>query len=143
MATDFSFRGSSTDPYVKLVHGSQSFTTKIVKKCLNPEWHSDFEFHLVAGKHLELTCYDKDTIRSDEFLGSISIDLECMVRPPVFVFSKSNKTCLGYLNPVKVVADNENKQFRCAQSNAAANPKILVPTSASFFNIKLTIFWIL
>ena len=89
MAAD---KDGKSDPFVKLALGGQAFTSKIIKKTLNPRWNEVFEFEGVraelASKPLELKVYDWDPVtglRAAQFnasrhdaLGAATLDLTPM-----------------------------------------------------------------
>ena len=89
MAAD---KDGKSDPFVKLALGGQAFTSKTIKKTLNPRWNEVFEFEGVraelASKPLELKVYDWDPVtglRAAQFnasrhdaLGAATLDLTPM-----------------------------------------------------------------
>ncbi|KAK2532944.1 Mctp1 [Columba guinea] len=72
-----------SDPYVKFRLGHQKYKSKIVPKTLNPQWREQFDFHLYEerGGIIDITVWDKDVGKRDDFIGSklkypiISLDI--------------------------------------------------------------------
>lgn len=62
-----------SDPFVVVKYG-KSFKTKIIKKCLNPEWNESFEFD-VSYLTISFNVWDHDHLRND-FMGTCSVDLQ-------------------------------------------------------------------
>lgn len=60
-----------SDPYVKFRLGPQKYKSKTVPKTLSPQWREQFDLHLYeeTGGVLEITVWDKDTGRRDDFIG--------------------------------------------------------------------------
>lgn len=44
---------------------------QVVQKTLNPQWREQFDLHMYeeAGGMLEISVWDKDTTRKDDFMG--------------------------------------------------------------------------
>ncbi|GBB94770.1 hypothetical protein RclHR1_02410016 [Rhizophagus clarus] len=73
--TDVDLFGKS-DPYVKLIlneHKSQS--TSIKKNDLNPKYNEDFNFITDGENELKVEVWDRNTIGSDELIGSEVVPL--------------------------------------------------------------------
>ncbi|KAM9547577.1 multiple C2 and transmembrane domain-containing protein 1 isoform 7-T7 [Salvelinus alpinus] len=66
-----------SDPYVKFRLGHQKYKSKTIPKTLNPQWREQFDFHLYEeqGGFIDITVWDKDTGKKDDFMGRCSIDL--------------------------------------------------------------------
>uniref|UniRef100_A0A8C5D0P5 Multiple C2 domains, transmembrane 1b n=1 Tax=Gadus morhua TaxID=8049 RepID=A0A8C5D0P5_GADMO len=65
-----------SDPYVKFRLGSQKYRSKT----LSPQWREQFDLHLyeeTAGV-LEISVWDKDTGRRDDFIGRCQLDLSTL-----------------------------------------------------------------
>ncbi|KFV48428.1 Multiple C2 and transmembrane domain-containing protein 1, partial [Tyto alba] len=60
-----------SDPYVKFRLGHQKYKSKIVPKTLNPQWREQFDFHLYEerGGIIDITVWDKDAGKKDDFIG--------------------------------------------------------------------------
>eukprot|EP00064_Thunnus_orientalis_P013149 superscaffoldBa00002102_g13186 len=60
-----------SDPYAKFRLGHQKYRSKTVPKTLSPQWREQFDLHLYeeSGGVLEITVWDKDTGRRDDFIG--------------------------------------------------------------------------
>ncbi|XP_056444156.1 multiple C2 and transmembrane domain-containing protein 1-like isoform X2 [Gadus chalcogrammus] len=69
-----------SDPYVKFRLGSQKYRSKTISKTLSPQWREQFDLHLyeeTAGV-LEISVWDKDTGRRDDFIGRCQLDLSTL-----------------------------------------------------------------
>ncbi|KAL0979782.1 hypothetical protein UPYG_G00189590 [Umbra pygmaea] len=66
-----------SDPYVKFRLGHQKYKSKKIPKTLNPQWREQFDFHLYEehGGFVDITVWDKDAGKKDDFMGRCSIDL--------------------------------------------------------------------
>ncbi|XP_064165596.1 multiple C2 and transmembrane domain-containing protein 1 isoform X5 [Anguilla rostrata] len=60
-----------SDPYVKFRLGHQKYKSKTMPKTLNPQWREQFDFHLYEenGGVMEVTVWDKDAGKRDDFIG--------------------------------------------------------------------------
>uniref|UniRef100_A0A674PPL8 Multiple C2 and transmembrane domain containing 1 n=1 Tax=Takifugu rubripes TaxID=31033 RepID=A0A674PPL8_TAKRU len=67
-----------SDPYVKFRLGSQKYKSKT----LSPQWREQFDLHLYeeSGGVLEITVWDKDTGRRDDFIGRCQLDLSTLAK---------------------------------------------------------------
>ncbi|KAM6363112.1 multiple C2 and transmembrane domain-containing protein 1 [Pluvialis apricaria] len=66
-----------SDPYVKFRLGHQKYKSKIMPKTLNPQWREQFDFHLYEerGGIIDITVWDKDAGKKDDFIGRCQVDL--------------------------------------------------------------------
>uniref|UniRef100_A0A8B9X7J1 Multiple C2 and transmembrane domain-containing protein 1 n=1 Tax=Bos mutus grunniens TaxID=30521 RepID=A0A8B9X7J1_BOSMU len=71
-----------SDPYVKFRLGHQKYKSKIMPKTLNPQWREQFDFHLYEerGGIIDITAWDKDAGKRDDFIGRCQIDLSALSR---------------------------------------------------------------
>ncbi|XP_034048971.1 multiple C2 and transmembrane domain-containing protein 1 [Thalassophryne amazonica] len=71
-----------SDPYVKFRLGHQKYRSKTVPKTLNPQWREQFDLHLYQdmGGVLEITVWDRDTARRDDFIGRCQLDLSTLAK---------------------------------------------------------------
>uniref|UniRef100_A0A667Y2R0 Multiple C2 and transmembrane domain containing 1 n=1 Tax=Myripristis murdjan TaxID=586833 RepID=A0A667Y2R0_9TELE len=71
-----------SDPYVKFRLGPQKYRSKTVPKTLCPQWREQFDLHLYeeTGGVLELTVWDRDTGRRDDFIGRCQLDLSTLAK---------------------------------------------------------------
>ncbi|KAJ8006138.1 hypothetical protein DPEC_G00125130 [Dallia pectoralis] len=69
-----------SDPYVKFRLGHQKYKSKKIAKTLNPQWREQFDFHLFEehGGFIDITVWDKDAGKKDDFMGRCSIDLSLL-----------------------------------------------------------------
>ncbi|XP_069369222.1 multiple C2 and transmembrane domain-containing protein 1 isoform X11 [Paralichthys olivaceus] len=71
-----------SDPYVKFRLGQQKYRSKTVAKTLSPQWREKFDMHLFdeTGGELEITVWDRDTGRRDDFIGRCQLDLSALAK---------------------------------------------------------------
>ncbi|XP_031215795.1 multiple C2 and transmembrane domain-containing protein 1 isoform X4 [Mastomys coucha] len=71
-----------SDPYVKFRLGHQKYKSKIMPKTLNPQWREQFDFHLYEerGGIMDITAWDKDAGKRDDFIGRCQVDLSSLSR---------------------------------------------------------------
>nr|XP_043881799.1 multiple C2 and transmembrane domain-containing protein 1 isoform X4 [Solea senegalensis] len=69
-----------SDPYVKFRMGHQKYKSKTMPKTLNPQWREQFDFHLYEeqGGFVDITVWDKDAGKKDDFMGRCTIDLSLL-----------------------------------------------------------------
>ncbi|KAL2099868.1 hypothetical protein ACEWY4_004262 [Coilia grayii] len=69
-----------SDPYAKFRLGHQKYKSKTMPKTLNPQWREQFDLNLYEeeGYLLEITVWDKDTGRRDDFIGRCQVDLSTL-----------------------------------------------------------------
>ncbi|XP_063151484.1 multiple C2 and transmembrane domain-containing protein 1 [Candoia aspera] len=69
-----------SDPYVKFRLGHQKYKSKIMSKTLNPRWREQFDFHLYEerGGIIDITVWDKDAGKKDDFIGRCQVDLSTL-----------------------------------------------------------------
>ncbi|RVE66155.1 hypothetical protein OJAV_G00123820 [Oryzias javanicus] len=71
-----------SDPYVKFRLGPQKYKSKTMQKTLSPQWREQFDLHMYeeSGGVLEMTVWDKDTGRRDDFIGRCQLDLSSLAK---------------------------------------------------------------
>lgn len=71
-----------SDPYVKVYlkpdkNKKSKFKTSVKKKTLNPEYHEEFSYEIkhidLSKKTLEVTVWDKDIGKSNDFIGGVQL----------------------------------------------------------------------
>uniref|UniRef100_H3C6N3 Multiple C2 and transmembrane domain containing 1 n=1 Tax=Tetraodon nigroviridis TaxID=99883 RepID=H3C6N3_TETNG len=69
-----------SDPYVKFRMGHQKYKSKTIAKTLNPQWREQFDLHLYdeQGGVVDITVWDKDAGKKDDFMGRCTIDLSLL-----------------------------------------------------------------
>uniref|UniRef100_A0A673L6F6 Multiple C2 and transmembrane domain-containing protein 1-like n=1 Tax=Sinocyclocheilus rhinocerous TaxID=307959 RepID=A0A673L6F6_9TELE len=69
-----------SDPYVKFRMGHQKYKSKTMPKTLNPQWREQFDFHLYdeQGGFIDVTIWDKDAGKKDDFMGRCQVDLSLL-----------------------------------------------------------------
>ncbi|KAG1957016.1 multiple C2 and transmembrane domain-containing protein [Pimephales promelas] len=67
-----------SDPYVKFRMGHQKYKSKTIPKTLNPQWREQFDFHLFdeQGGFIDVTVWDKDAGKKDDFMGSFRCQVD-------------------------------------------------------------------
>uniref|UniRef100_A0A3P9KGW1 Multiple C2 domains, transmembrane 1a n=1 Tax=Oryzias latipes TaxID=8090 RepID=A0A3P9KGW1_ORYLA len=71
-----------SDPYVKFRMGHQKYKSKTIPKTLNPQWREQFDFHLYEeqGGFVDITVWDKDAGKKDDYIGRCTVDLSLLSR---------------------------------------------------------------
>ncbi|XP_036069483.1 multiple C2 and transmembrane domain-containing protein 1 isoform X5 [Oryzias melastigma] len=71
-----------SDPYVKFRMGHQKYKSKTIPKTLNPQWREQFDFHLYdeQGGFVDITVWDKDAGKKDDYIGRCTVDLSLLSR---------------------------------------------------------------
>uniref|UniRef100_UPI003AABB246 multiple C2 and transmembrane domain-containing protein 1 isoform X5 n=1 Tax=Centroberyx gerrardi TaxID=166262 RepID=UPI003AABB246 len=71
-----------SDPYAKFRLGHQKYRSKTMPKTLSPQWREQFDLHLFeeTGGVLEITVWDRDTGRRDDFIGRCLLDLSTLAK---------------------------------------------------------------
>uniref|UniRef100_A0A4W4DY42 C2 domain-containing protein n=1 Tax=Electrophorus electricus TaxID=8005 RepID=A0A4W4DY42_ELEEL len=66
-----------SDPYVKFRLGNEKYRSKTIAKSLNPQWREQFDLHVFdeEGGILDISVWDKDTGKRDDFIGRCHLDL--------------------------------------------------------------------
>ncbi|CAA3022419.1 probable ADP-ribosylation factor GTPase-activating protein AGD11 isoform X4 [Olea europaea var. sylvestris] len=100
----------SSDPYVMISLGNQSVKTRVIKNNLNPVWNEKLMLSIPEDiPSLKLTVYDKDTFKTDDFMGEAEIDIQ----PLVSAAKASECTKVGGSMPLrKWKASKENTLVR-------------------------------
>ncbi|XP_074935021.1 multiple C2 and transmembrane domain-containing protein 1 isoform X1 [Phalacrocorax aristotelis] len=88
-----------SDPYVKFRLGHQKYKSKIVPKTLNPQWREQFDFHLdeERGGVIDITVWDKDAGKKDDFMGRCQIDLSTLSKEQTHKLKMLLEDGEGYL----------------------------------------------
>ncbi|KAM4528559.1 multiple C2 and transmembrane domain-containing protein 1-like isoform 2-T2 [Odontesthes bonariensis] len=86
-----------SDPYVKFRLGPQKYKSKTVPKTLSPQWREQFDLHLYeeTGGMLEITVWDKDTGRRDDFIGRCQLDLSTLAKEQTHHLELPLEECRG------------------------------------------------
>lgn len=78
-ASDFSFRGAKSDPYVTVTVGGQEHKTDCIKNELNPVWRppEQYRFDVDDLNHaiLGVKVFDYDALNRDDLLGALVVPL--------------------------------------------------------------------
>ncbi|XP_041424408.1 multiple C2 and transmembrane domain-containing protein 1 isoform X3 [Xenopus laevis] len=69
-----------SDPYVKFRLGHQKYKSKTLPKTLNPQWREQIDMHILEdqGGVIEITVWDKDAGKRDDFIGRCHVDLSTL-----------------------------------------------------------------
>ncbi|XP_037113367.1 double C2-like domain-containing protein alpha [Syngnathus acus] len=76
-----------SDPYVKIylkpdIHKKSKHKTAVIKKTLNPEFNEEFFYEMslseLANKTLEVTVWDYDLGRSNDFIGGVCLGAQAL-----------------------------------------------------------------
>ncbi|NXJ24340.1 MCTP1 protein, partial [Dicrurus megarhynchus] len=88
-----------SDPYVKFRLGHQKYKSKIVPKTLNPQWREQFDFHLYEerGGIIDITVWDKDVGKRDDFIGRCQVDLSTLSKEQTHKLEMPLEEGEGYL----------------------------------------------
>ncbi|XP_013368497.1 PREDICTED: multiple C2 and transmembrane domain-containing protein 1 isoform X6 [Chinchilla lanigera] len=88
-----------SDPYVKFRLGHQKYKSKIMPKTLNPQWREQFDFHLYEerGGIIDITAWDKDAGKRDDFIGRCQVDLSALSREQTHKLELPLEEGEGYL----------------------------------------------
>ncbi|XP_072244239.1 multiple C2 and transmembrane domain-containing protein 1 isoform X4 [Leuresthes tenuis] len=75
-----------SDPYVKFRMGHQKYKSKTIPKTLNPQWREQFDFHMYdeQGGYVDITVWDKDAGKKDDFMGRCTIDLSLLSKEQTY-----------------------------------------------------------
>ncbi|XP_053734907.1 multiple C2 and transmembrane domain-containing protein 1-like isoform X3 [Synchiropus splendidus] len=86
-----------SDPYVKFRLGHQKYRSKTVSKTLCPQWREQFDLHLYeeTGGVLEITVWDRDTGRRDDFIGRCQLDLSSLAKEHTHHLELPLQECQG------------------------------------------------
>lgn len=67
----------TSDPYVIISLGHQSVKTRVIKNNLNPVWNESLMLSIPDHiPPLKVLVYDKDTFKTDDFMGEAEIDIQ-------------------------------------------------------------------
>ncbi|XP_066506952.1 multiple C2 and transmembrane domain-containing protein 1 isoform X2 [Hoplias malabaricus] len=71
-----------SDPYVKFKLGNEKYKSKTMSKTLSPQWREQFDLHVFDedGGILEISVWDKDTGKRDDFMGRCTLDMSTLIR---------------------------------------------------------------
>ncbi|NXC90331.1 MCTP1 protein, partial [Cercotrichas coryphoeus] len=88
-----------SDPYVKFRLGHQKYKSKVIPKTLNPQWREQFDFHLYEerGGIIDITVWDKDVGKRDDFIGRCQIDLSTLSKEQTHKLEMPLEEGEGYL----------------------------------------------
>ncbi|KAJ7335767.1 hypothetical protein JRQ81_013708 [Phrynocephalus forsythii] len=88
-----------SDPYVKFRLGQQKYKSKIMPKTLNPQWREHFDLHLYdeRGGIIDITVWDKDAGKKDDFVGRCQVDLSTLSKEQTHKLELPLEEGEGYL----------------------------------------------
>ena len=71
--------GKSSDPYCELSLGKEKDKSRMISKCINPEWRENFDFNWYKGFHdiLRIEVFNKNylDLPLDDHMGYVEFDL--------------------------------------------------------------------
>uniref|UniRef100_A0A4W3JF28 Multiple C2 and transmembrane domain containing 1 n=1 Tax=Callorhinchus milii TaxID=7868 RepID=A0A4W3JF28_CALMI len=133
-----------SDPYVKFKLGCQKYKSKTVLKSLNPEWREHFDFLLGDEKEeiVEITVWDKDSRKKDDFIGRCQINLSGLSREHTHKLELNLSEGNGRLvllltltaSPPVDIADTSVSKLEEEQQHKAIRRRYSL--SKSFFNLR-------
>lgn len=85
-----------SDPYAVVSNGTESHTSQVIPKTLNPEWNFSCDLHLTPeSSRVSIVLWDKDQFKSD-FLGQISFPVAELFKDgkPVGFHEEGNEVCV-------------------------------------------------
>ncbi|XP_062985674.1 multiple C2 and transmembrane domain-containing protein 1 isoform X4 [Elgaria multicarinata webbii] len=88
-----------SDPYVKFRLGHQKCKSKIMPKTLNPQWREQFDLHIYEerGGIIDITVWDKDAGKKDDFIGRCQVDLSTLSKEQTHKLELPLEEGEGYL----------------------------------------------
>ncbi|XP_062830288.1 multiple C2 and transmembrane domain-containing protein 1 isoform X4 [Anolis carolinensis] len=116
-----------SDPYVKFRLGQQKYKSKIMPKTLNPQWREQFDFHLYdeRGGIIDITVWDKDAGKKDDFIGRCQVDLSTLSREHTHKLELSLEEGEGYLVLLVTLTASATVSISDLSINALEDPKEL------------------
>ncbi|XP_046870935.1 multiple C2 and transmembrane domain-containing protein 1 isoform X2 [Hypomesus transpacificus] len=86
-----------SDPYAKFRLGPQKYKSKTMPKTLSPQWREQFDLHMYeeTGGVLDISIWDKDTGRRDDFIGRCKLDLSTLVKEQTQRLELELEECRG------------------------------------------------
>ncbi|XP_024361232.1 probable ADP-ribosylation factor GTPase-activating protein AGD13 [Physcomitrium patens] len=70
----------SSDPYVSVSYGTQTFKTGVVNRNLNPVWKEEFYFSVGnPPQPVKLEVFDHDVFSADDSMGTAEVDLNPLI----------------------------------------------------------------
>ncbi|KAL6066412.1 Rho-type gtpase-activating protein [Balamuthia mandrillaris] len=75
-------RCGTSDPYCDIRYGKLKLQSKTIYKTLNPKWAEQFDLGpLIEEEEIDVQCWDRDKIGTNDFMGRFSIFLRDFIRP--------------------------------------------------------------
>ncbi|KAH0628090.1 hypothetical protein JD844_008808 [Phrynosoma platyrhinos] len=114
-----------SDPYVKFRLGQQKYKSKIVSKTLNPQWREQFDFHLYdeRGGIIDITVWDKDAGKKDDFIGRCQVDLSTLSKEQTHKLDLPLEEGEGYLVLLVTLTASAAVSISDLSINALEDPK--------------------
>ncbi|XP_077203733.1 multiple C2 and transmembrane domain-containing protein 1 isoform X4 [Paroedura picta] len=114
-----------SDPYVKFRLGHQKYKSKIVPKTLNPQWREQFDFHLYEerGGIIDITVWDKDAGKKDDFIGRCQVDLSTLSKEQTHKLELCLEEGEGFLVLLVTLTASATVSISDLSINALEDPK--------------------
>uniref|UniRef100_A0A669D070 Multiple C2 and transmembrane domain containing 1 n=1 Tax=Oreochromis niloticus TaxID=8128 RepID=A0A669D070_ORENI len=131
-----------SDPYVKFRLGPQKYKSKT----LSPQWREQFDLHLYeeTGGVLDITVWDKDTGRRDDFIGRYQLDLSTLAKEQTHHLELPLEESRGFVvllvtltaSAAVSIADLSVTPLDDPQERREILQRYVSSTLRSFFNLK-------
>uniref|UniRef100_A0A8D2JEX2 Multiple C2 and transmembrane domain-containing protein 1 n=1 Tax=Varanus komodoensis TaxID=61221 RepID=A0A8D2JEX2_VARKO len=114
-----------SDPYVKFRLGHQKYKSKIMPKTLNPQWREQFDLHLYEerGGIIDITVWDKDAGKKDDFIGRCQVDLSTLSKEQTHKLQLPLEEGEGYLVLLVTLTASATVSISDLSINALEDPK--------------------
>uniref|UniRef100_H2Y6V8 C2 domain-containing protein n=1 Tax=Ciona savignyi TaxID=51511 RepID=H2Y6V8_CIOSA len=128
-----------SDPYVKFTMGKAKKKSKVCYKTLNPVWKDEFIFQLFNNESstLDVTVWDKDNYRKDDFIGRCELnlwDIEREVTHSLQLGLLDTPGNLLFLITIHDIEPRENSLTSYDLSNLRTRYPLKVPLTSSTQN---------
>ncbi|KMZ69677.1 hypothetical protein ZOSMA_209G00100 [Zostera marina] len=67
----------ASDPYLIVRHNNHKLKTRVVKRCVNPQWNEELTLSIVdANQKIKIEVFDWDKFSFDDPMGVAKIDVQ-------------------------------------------------------------------
>ncbi|KAJ6651071.1 hypothetical protein lerEdw1_001130 [Lerista edwardsae] len=135
-----------SDPYVKFRLGHQKYKSKIMPKTLNPQWREQFDLHLYEerGGIIDITVWDKDAGKRDDFIGRCQVDLSTLSKEQTHKLELPLEEGEGFLILLVTLTASAAVSISDLSVNALEDPrereeilKRYIPTNQIFLKVHM------